>query len=146
MSIKSALTTYLESKTAITDIVGSGENARIYPVRRPENTGLPCIVYRRMPKDDSHAQTIDKAGGTDAPVFRLTCYAEQYGDADALGEALRQVLQGFRGTMGTVTVNACVLKDQYDGDWDAPDDGGDEGVYQDVNDYLIRYSTTIPTP
>jgi hypothetical protein len=65
---------------------------RIYPEQAPDEADLPLIVYT--------VKTADGVDG-DAPVVRCTvtanCYAATDDDADALGAAVRAVLNEYAG-------------------------------------------------
>lgn len=145
-SIRSALFSYLSGKTGVTAIVGTSP-VRLYPLARPQGGELPAMTYARV--TGGHDHNLTAASGTAIPTFELDCFAETYAEADALAEAIRQVMQGFSGSFGTggnaVAVKAVLLDDESDG-YDLPQDDSDRGAFFITLRYRIRYSESIPTP
>lgn len=142
MSIRSALFTYLAGKAGVTAIVGTSP-VRIYPVVRPQGGDMPALTYARM--SGGHDHNLQGSSGTAIPTFELDCFGDTYAQADALAEAIRQVMQGFSGTMGSVAVKSVILDDESDG-YDPPEDDSDRGAFYISLKYRIRYTESIPTP
>ena len=139
MSTRSDLKTYLESKSTITAVVST----RIFGVKRPQKIRtLPAITFERM--NGGHDHTLSAAAGSAIPRFRIRCWAATYVAADALAEILRNVMQGYRGTMGSTTVQSVILDDEFD-EYEESEDGSDQGVFGIAHDYLIRYVESVPT-
>ena len=143
MSIRSDLRTYLQSKSEITDIVAN----RIFPVVlpegfRPAQNNQPAITYSRVTA--GHEHVAKGSAGNAIPIFELVCWGN-YDAADNLAEALRLVMQGFDGPMGTTSVQSCIYDDETDGYEDAAD-GSDDGDYTITLRYRIRYVAALPTP
>lgn len=85
MSIKSSLRSYLAADGGVATIVG----ARIYPVSLDVSAPRPALVYQRMQRSP-HDQTLTASLGTSLATFHITAFADDYADADALAEAVRQ--------------------------------------------------------
>lgn len=139
MSIKAAMTTYLEAHSGITAVCGQ----RVFPVALPQSSARPALTFRRMPKS-GHDQRLTSASGTSLATFRLMAWGDSYKSADTLGEAMRQAMQGFSGTWDTTRVDAVILVDDFD-DFVDPKDGSDRGYFAVIHDYQIRYAESIPT-
>jgi hypothetical protein len=139
MSIRSDLRNYLVSKTGITNLIAS----RIYPVRRPQAVTGDSICFWRTSGDHDHNLT--GSSGTAIPSFAIDVLSDDYTRADAIAEAVRQVMQGFAGTMGTTVVKSVILVDEQDG-YDDPADGSDKLTYRIALLYRIRYTESKPTP
>lgn len=105
--ISSGLITYLESKTAVTDIVGTGDNARIFPDRIPKDPTYPLVVVDEFAS--THDHDLSGASGIYHPRISVDCYDQTSGDAQTLAEAVRGVMQGYRGAMGVEFVHSCEL-------------------------------------
>ena len=142
MSIRSGIFNYLSNQSTITAIVGTAP-PRIYPVALPEGKPRPALLYKRV--EGGHDSTLKGSGGHALGKFEFDAIADNYSDADALAEALRQVMQGFVGTFGDTAVRAVVLEEEVD-DYLGPVDGSGRGVYTITLTYAIRYTESVPTP
>lgn len=145
--IEAELMTYLLSKASVTALVGT----RVFRVFVPQsNSGnaqsdvgkLPRIVLQRVTGGRSYF--IGGGDGLPMPTIQLSCQALTYGAAKAIADALRMVLDGFSGTMGSTYVGVCVQDNETD-IYEPPDDARDQGVHQCVLDYRIAYTETAPT-
>ncbi|WP_254509887.1 tail completion protein gp17 [Anatilimnocola floriformis] len=134
--IRSSLRQYLATNLA--NLVGS----RIFPLVLPQSAARPAITYART--TGGHDHNLKQATGSAIPVFELDCWADSYEAADQLAEAVRQKMQGFSGTMGSVSVRAVILDDEVDA-FEVPSDGSDNGIYRISLKYRIRYDESIPT-
>lgn len=139
MQLEQGLVTYLLTRSAVTDLVGS----RISPNRVAQGVDqFPRLVYRRI--SGRHEHTLAGASRECNARLQLTCQAQNYGEAKALAEALRNSLDGFRGSMGGATVTGCHLDNDPDG-FKPPSDGSDDGVHEVMCDYLIQHRVSQPT-
>ena len=138
MTITQAVVAYLNSKSTITDLVGT----RISNVRRPQKDTLPAITVRRV--GALHEHNLDGAAGSCVASIQLDCWATTNAAAETIGEAVRLVMDGFVGTMGDKAVAVCTFEFEIDL-YDEPRDASDVGVYHVAQDYAIRYTESIPT-
>lgn len=136
--IVTALRTYLVAQSSITDLVGQ----RVYGGNRDQGDGLPALTIRR--KSGGHAHNLDGAAGSVRPLVEVSSWAASKPAADSLAEAVRLKLQGFRGAMGALAVSSVTLENDLDLD-EPPRDGSAAFTYRVNQDYLIRYSETIPS-
>lgn len=139
MTIRAGLNQYLTSKETLAAIVGT----RIYPGARPQGSALPALGTARL--SGAHAHYITGGAGRGDPRFMLDCMAETYAEADGLAEAVRNVMQGFSGEMGDITITSCTLEDDSD-QVDTPEDGSDRVIYHIPLVFKIQYRESIPTP
>jgi hypothetical protein len=116
--IEQALFAHLSDQDAVTAIVGGGDsdgNARIYPVRMPDKTTKPAIVYRRIssPREaTSQGQTIVVPAR-----FQLDMYGPDFDQVRTLANAVREALIAFHGWMGEsdgAQVQGCFLDNEAD--------------------------------
>lgn len=115
---------------------------RIHPVKVPQSTAtLPVLVVNR--ESGVHAHRLSGAAGRAAPSMRLRVFGSTYDSVMTAAEAVRQVMQGFRGEMGTVRVTAVLLDDEFD-EYLPAADGSDAGTYARTLDYTIQYRESIP--
>lgn len=92
---------------------------RFYPNRIPQQVPertrkLPAVVFKQIagPRD----YTFCGHDGLVGAVFLVSCYAPQYDDAKALGDAVREALIDFRGLMGQTRCGPVQLTDEQDGE------------------------------
>src|SRR5688572_1798557 len=103
MSIRDDYRTYLLTKSGVTDLVGTGDDARVYPGFLPQGVTLPAIVLVTVSDVPSH--DMDGANTWTVARVEVACYAASAPGADALVEAVRMVSDGKSGTtMGGSTV------------------------------------------
>lgn len=88
-------------------------------------TARPLIVVQTI----GTGRLYDNAGpsGVARSTVQLTCYANGYGTARQLANAVRTTLNGFRGTVGQTKVLSILLDDERDAA-QPPSGGSDRGV------------------
>ena len=125
------LVTYWKTISAITDIVGSGSSARIYPLLAKQSVGNSArIVYERAGGES--VNRLSGTSGTRYTVLHVYCYGATLSASDALAEAVRANTANYRGTLSGVYVNQIECTD-------ALDDGIDESVDKsDTHRYWTR--------
>lgn len=138
MTLEQALFTYLTSKTTVTDLVST----RIFGNALPQDTELPAIVTTLISAEHDHH--LSSASGIVTARFQIDCLADDYLQAADVAEALRQVLQAYRGSMGDRTVKSTIL-DVERSFYHAPEDGTDTGIHRKMGEYLVKFTETIPT-
>jgi len=110
--------TRLSAVSAVTDIVGSGDNARIWPISRREGAANPSITYQRISAPKESAMGTADTGLTH-PLFQVDCFADTYREVDDLAEAVRGALQRYSGTVCSVVVQVIELVNTTDTTEDA---------------------------
>lgn len=98
------LVALVKSKTAITDLIGSGNNCRFYAREIPQGTATyPAAAFRTVDIQD----TSDSDGGSDYDFgfVDIHCYGESYGSAHNLFETMRDNLEDQSGTYGGVVIH-----------------------------------------
>lgn len=95
------LVALIKSKTAITDLIGTNPT-RLYPLRLPQATQYPAVVYRVNNNQDR--STFDGASTYDFSFVDLFCYAKTYDEASELWETLRTELEDTVGVFGGVNI------------------------------------------
>lgn len=108
MSVTSDLQTFLLSKTAITNIVGT---AGVYWMRAPQGTDFPYITFQEVSDVREH----DLAGqcGLVVASYQVDCW-HKAGDVHALAEAVRTSIDGYTGTMTSTTVQYAKLTNRME--------------------------------
>ena len=140
MSMSTDLRAHLVADSGVSAIT-----TRIRLKRSEQSDDLPRIVIHRISGDHKHHMTA--ATGKVIGRFQIDCHASSPIDAEALAEAVRQSLDGFRGTMnGGTFVEMCHLDDERD-TYTPPLEGGraSDGVDTTQLDYLIGWNVSVPT-
>lgn len=109
MTIEAGLNTHLLADSNVTGLVG----ARIYPLKAPQDADLPAIAYQKIsgPRDETQS---GPSGLVEARM-QITCLGSTYSEAKSVAEVVRGSIDGFSGTMGSVSVGACHLDNEIDG-------------------------------
>jgi hypothetical protein len=101
--LEEGIYSYLSGYAGLVAKVGT----RVYPVRFPQSTIMPCVVYQRI--DTPRITTMDSSGSSGDlinPRFQFEVWAETYDEAKDICDILRAALNGKTGTMGGVTIRA----------------------------------------
>lgn len=139
MSLRADLCAYLETKTAVTDLIGT----RIYPQIAKGNVTLPYVIYSRAGVDRKAIST--GASGTVFTTVRLTSFANTYDAACDLADQLRIVLDGKSGTIGDASYfDKCRLIAESD-NIDPVEFAQNDAPHFVSQDYQITHTESIPT-
>jgi hypothetical protein len=141
MSLQTSLCTYIETKSAITDLIGTSP-CRFFPQIAKGNVDLPYAVYSR-----ASVERKPKASGSTGfcvTVIRITSFAQQYDDACNLADQFRIVLDGKIGTVGAETIDSCRLIDERD-NIDPVEFAQNDAPHFVSQDYQIMHRESIPT-
>jgi len=100
---------HLSHDAGVIALVGS----RIYPQVIPQDVALPAMAYQRIsgPRDHTHSGP----SGLARARVQITCSASSYSQAKGVAAAVRESVDGFKGTMLDVTVGAAFVEDEIDG-------------------------------
>ncbi|MBA7515230.1 hypothetical protein ES705_07269 [subsurface metagenome] len=104
--------TYLTTHAGLSALIGT----RLWPLRLPQNVEYPCIRYRQVSNPPELAH--DGPVGLGHPRYQFDCYSPLHDEAWQVAQQLEFALHGFRGAMGTVTVQAGIVQDTRE-DYDA---------------------------
>lgn len=116
--LEAAIRDRLRGDATVGDLVGAGDDARIYPVAGPQPPTFPCITYLRVSTvRDYH--TTGPSGLVTARV-QLDLWATDTESAPgfaavrALADAVRARLDGWAGTQSDVVVQLARLLSERD--------------------------------
>lgn len=137
MAFETGLVTYLESKTALTDLVGT----RMHPQIAPQGLTEPFLVFSRISGASGHHMT--GADGLQQARYQFDAYGT-YPQVKSVEGALRQSLDGYRGAMGSEYVQTCHVLDSRDL-YEEPGDKQQFGTHRVSMDFLIAYVEDVPT-
>lgn len=102
MSIREGLWTYLSTHPGITSVVSD----RIYLVRFPQEVVFPAITYAKI--SGIPYMQLHQRGDLDRSRYQFDCWGEDELQAINVAAALRDALEGFKGTMGSEIVHAVI--------------------------------------
>lgn len=137
--ILSDLRTYLKSKTAITNLVGSGDASRIYFHDAKEGATLPFIILEIFEGESNEHLT--GISGICSNRVQIDCYGVTAAAAYNLAEAVRLApLQMYRGNMDTSRVCNVTSSVSYRRGFDPPVSGSAQKRYWVSRDYVITYT------
>jgi hypothetical protein len=97
--IETSVRDYILGDVAITDVIGEGTKARMWPLLRAQGSKMPAIVYSDGNVSPLVAQNNDPRLAT--ANFTFACIAENYIDAKDLSERLRKRLHRFLGSLNS---------------------------------------------
>lgn len=141
MSLQSSLCTYIETKSAITDLIGTSP-CRFVPQIPKGNIPLPFAVYSR-----SSVKRFAKSTGSTglvATVIRITSFAREYVDAIDLANQFRIVLDGKQGDIGDEDIDSCNLIDESDS-IDPVEFGQNDAPHFVSQDFQFMHRESLPT-
>lgn len=118
--IKTSLYSLLANDASITSLVGT----RIYPMWAPPDTTLPYMIVTRIDEQD-FAPTMAGPGDTDFAVLQVDIWAGSSLDAEAIKQALRNLLDGYTGAMIPAYICSFRFTSALDGPLSPTDGGGD---------------------
>lgn len=145
--IRADLHNYLKNESSVASLLtGTDGKVRIHFVRIPQSKApanpYPCITYRRA--TGGHKHSLDGSMGFAEALFEIDVWGEDSIVAEQVGEAVRLVMQGFRGTWGSSDVRRVTLDDEQD--FYYPSEVADDvGVYRLQYKYTIGHGETIPS-
>lgn len=85
---------------------------RIYPSTLPQDPIYPLILYIRISGYRDNALT--GPSGLANPRFQIEAWATTYSAAKALANAIRGALNGYRGTVGQVSIGSFLIQSERD--------------------------------
>lgn len=110
MSIEADMVTYILTRTAITDIIGTSTAARIYYQKMPQTATLPAIVYNRI--SSPRSRTHDGDSNLSKPRIQYSIWAETPDAVMALADAFEDEFKSFSGTAGSSIVYATIVENR----------------------------------
>lgn len=106
--IEKRIKALLLADTTIAAAVGP----RVTPVVLRQETGLPCLVYRRL--DSTPDYTLAGRAGWRTVTIQVTCWADDYTEARTLAEAVRKKLDAYSELSGVGSIRFISVGDGAD--------------------------------
>ena len=141
-SPESHLRTQLLASAAVSALIGT----RLEPEASSEATILPRIIYSRQSSDRSGYM----GGGSGLLFLRIQfdIFAKLKTDLENVADAVRNRIDGFRGTIttGSDTLRFFLVRLEEELDQAVtPTDGSDQIVFHRVLDFFVSCQETVPT-
>lgn len=131
--------TYLKTKAAITAVIGSGDDAKIYLHDAKQDQQPPYIVIDQL-SGFSHEHLSAISGMAESRI-QIDCYGVTRSAAHSLAELVRLApLQMHRGTIGSSTVRTVSSNGGYRSGFDPPIHGSAQKRYWVSRDYIITHT------
>ncbi len=127
MGLNEAIYAWWQANSTLCALAGS----RLYPQRLPQSSAYPAAVYQQVSEvgDMAHDGPLDLFKA----VYQFDCYGGSLKQAKTLALALRQQLNGYKGTVGGVTIEVVFFVNMVDDFGDALD------VYRVSVDFRFMY-------
>jgi hypothetical protein len=103
---------------------------RIYPIRATQGAAWPFTTYHIVSCEITGTKTT--ASRVDVYRVQFNAWSEQYDDLNTIDAAIRAILDGYSGTVGTLVINSARMEGRNDNF----DDGAQ--YYCRTMDYVIR--------
>lgn len=97
---------------AIYYLLDNDINVRAYPKVLPQNTLLPAATYQEI--TGLRQQVLTHPVGMVKSRFQINCWAENYADCDGLADAIREILDGYSGTVSKIQIHNISLDNEID--------------------------------
>lgn len=126
-TIEEALRTLVTTSAAFVQLGGLGW----YPNLVPQNAKLPAVAYQVISTHPAHSHS--GPVGLIKRNFQFTIDARSYAEVKKMSCTLRQVLDGYRGTVDGVVIGAILWQNENDGYFDESE------ITTVRQDYMIEY-------
>lgn len=132
--LEEGIASYLELHADLVALI----DGRVYALRIPQGATIPCMTYQRIstPRTLTH-DTSGATGDLISPRFQFDAWAETLSSAKAITDALRGILNGKTGAIGTaprqITIRAALAENEQ------PEYDTELELYRGRSDYIIWY-------
>lgn len=141
MTIIAELATHLRSKPSLTTLIGNA----VYSKRAPHGVGNRYVLLSKFGGDPKYSLTGEV--GTTHSILQVSCWARDPNGAvvaNQIGDAIRNLISGFRGEWGDTFVSDCSLTSEPTEQDEAPDDGSDRWWHGVSQDYRVTHAQFVP--
>lgn len=106
--LEKALAVWLTAQLPVAALLGD----RLFPLVLPQACRLPAATYQRIGADIEY--DLNGPGGLERPLVQIDCWADSFAEARGIAGAVRDVLHGYYGLMGDLTVQRVVIEREAD--------------------------------
>ncbi len=129
-----AVVSVLLADEDVAELIGTN----VHPATTTQTLTRPNVVYQRIGTE----RVFTRDGPTNKSVayVQVGCWADTYTAAKQLANVVREALNGYRGTAGTMVVDYINLEDEDDFLTPPMPGGGSSGVYGVRQDYKVHFT------
>ncbi len=130
--LEEGIASYLELHADMIAVV----TGRVYALRIPQGATIPCLTFQRIstPRISTH-DTSGATGDLISPRFQFDAWAETQKEAKEITDALRGILNGKTGAIGTapraITIRSALAENEQ------PEYDTELELYRGRSDYII---------
>jgi hypothetical protein len=107
--LEEGLYAYLSTYAGLTSLIST----RVYPLVIPQGATLPCLTYQRISTNRSLSHDSSGIGSElTSSRFQFDAWATTALSAKAITDQVRAALNGKKGTMASVTIQAGLVDDE----------------------------------
>jgi len=124
----------LAADTDITDLVGGASDPRIYPVKAPQDSDMPVVLFQTISGIMPHLMGSDDGFG--ARIMQVAAWGDTLASARGVADKVKACLQDFAGTLGGdggVTIQRIFLETPPIESFDP--NAGTEGFWAVIQDF-----------
>lgn len=140
-AMEEALCSYLLSRSTVTNLIGSGDAARLYAIVLPENCDLAAgaaATYEIITSTETETLS-DRAGIVQSRV-RITAFAQTHSAATTLARAIKNSgIATLKGVSGGVDFRGVMVEEGLSCFAEQPTDGSETWRYIAEFDLLVSY-------
>lgn len=107
--IEEAVVTLVTGNAAVKALIG----LRLYPGVIPQDTKMPAAAYWKIPAGRNYNH--DGQSSISTPIIGFSFDSRSIDEARAVAAAVRLVLSGYHGMVGTVKIGFISLQNEYEG-------------------------------
>ena len=126
------LRAFLIAEPTVNALIG----AKIYPDNAPQGAALPYVTYFRA--SGPRVRSLKGPSGLSHPRIQLDVLAASRASAKAIASAIRNLVDGYRGAMGSLTVQTIRVENDMDFSED-PEHAGEQTIYGVSLDAIIWF-------
>lgn len=108
--IRAGLFAFLSADPVVSALVTANGIARIYPIKMPEGVKLASVVYTRISGQSEY--TMQGPDGLARSRMQIDAWAPTAPAASALANVVKDAINGYRGTMGSVVVQGVFMENE----------------------------------
>ena len=130
MSLEKAVRSVLINDATVSGLVST----RMYPMRRPQGSALPAIVYQNVFSKQS--ESLETQSSVRRTRLGVEAVAATYGGTKTLRNAIESALVNYTGTVESETIYSLRLESVVDLD-ESLSPGGQFGAFRTIMDFVI---------
>jgi hypothetical protein len=141
MAMEQALCSYILTRTAVTNLIGTGSNARLYAIVLPETCDLAsgaAATYEII--SSSETELISNRAGIVQSRVQITSFAQTHAAAMALARAIKNSgIATLKGVNSGVDFRGVMIEDGIKCFAEQPTDGSDTWRFVAEFDLKVSY-------